>query len=268
MIHTFIQYLSINRGLSENTTKAYEEGLKKFAIWANNNEPGTRWSTVKKEQIDRYVSSLVAEGCKPATIKQRISALRTFYKTCMAMGTMQHNPARYVSTPKTGKQLPKTIEKEAITATLHDPKVSKETKAAIAIIYETGLRLQELLDLKAEEIDSENQSIKVSGKGRKERVVYYGDLCKTYGAHWHGNKHTQREVRHDVYFALRPHSQAKQLSPHALRHTYATELLNNGMSITTISKLMGHEHEVTTERYAQLGSPEVKQQYLTYKPKL
>ena len=268
MIQTFCQYLSINRGLSENTVKAYREALHSFAIWANDNEPGTRWSKVTKQQIDNYVESMVLDGYQPATIKQHISALRTFYKTCQAMGTMENNPARYVSTPKLGKCLPKTIEREAITAALNDPKVDRETKGAIAIIYETGLRLQELLDLRAQDIDSGKQSIKVHGKGRKERVVFYSDLCKQYGHYWHGWKHTQREVRHEVYTALKPHSQAQQLSPHALRHTYATEMLNNGMSITAIAKLMGHEHETTTERYAQLGTPNTKQLYFTFKPTL
>lgn len=268
MIYTFIQYLSINRGLSENTTKAYEEGLKKFATWMNSNQPGTRWSTVKKEQIDSYVSSLVKDGYKPATIKQHISALRTFYKTCMALGMMKENPAKYVSTPKKGADLPKVIERTAIAAALNDSNTDKETKAAIAIIYETGLRLQELLDLRPSNIDAVSQSIKIAGKGRKERTIYYGDLCKQYGRYWHGAQHTPREVRHAVFNALRPYSNAEQLSPHALRHTYATTLLNNGMSITAISKLMGHEHQETTEIYAKLATSSTRDLYEQYKPTL
>lgn len=268
MIYTFIQYLSINRGLSENTVKAYEEGLKDFATWANRNEPGTRWSKVTKTQIDRYVMSLVADGYKPASIKQHISALRTFYKTCMALGTMTENPARYVSTPKLSAALPKTIERTAIAAALDSDDTPKETKAAIAIIFETGIRLQELLDIRAKDIDAATQSIKITGKGRKERTVYYGDLCKKYGKYWHGEQHTQREVRHAIYKALEPYSQAEQKSPHALRHTFATTMLNNGMNITAISKLMGHAHQETTERYAQLATSSTCNLYKQYQPTL
>lgn len=268
MIQTFCKYLTINRGLSENTVKAYREGLQNFAAWANKEEPGTRWSKVTKQLIDRYVADLVERDYKPATIKQHISALRTFYKTCMAMNMMDTNPARFVSTPKKGKDLPKTIEREAITAALADPKVDAETKGAIAIIYETGLRLQELLDLRASDIDTVAKAIKVNGKGRKERIVYYGSLCQQYGKYWHGFKHTQREVRHDIFKALQPYSKANMLSPHALRHTYASQLLNNGMSITAISKLMGHEHQTTTERYAKLANLTAQTEYQEHKPTL
>ena len=268
MIYTFIQYLRFNRGLSENTTKSYEDGLRDFARWINVTAPGTRWSQVTKEQIDEYVAGLVADDYKPATIKQHISALRTFYKTCMAMGMLKHNPARYVSTPKLGITLPKTIERDAIAAALNDANTDNETKGAIAIIYETGIRLQELLDLRPSDVDATNQAIKISGKGRKERTVYYGELTKQYGRYWHGERHTQREVRHAVYNALRPHSNAEQLSPHALRHTYASTLLNNGMGITAISKLMGHKNQATTERYAQLANKSALELYKQYQPTL
>lgn len=266
MIHAFCNYLTTNRGLSENTVKAYREGLQDFAAWANDNHTGTRWSTVTKQLIDEYVASLVNEDYKPASIKLHISALRTFYKTCMAMGQLNDNPARYVSTPKIGDALPKVIAKEDIKATLEDGTVDAQAKAAIAIIYETGLRLQELLDLKAEDIDSANQAIRVHGKGNKERTVYYSDLTKQYGRVWRGKQHTQRGVRHLVYAALKKHSDAPQLSPHALRHTYASQLLNNGMAITAISKLLGHEHIETTEIYAKLANKTTKNLYLQFAP--
>ena len=268
MIYNFCQYLTVNRGLSENTVKAYREALHSFATWANDNQPGTRWSSVTKQVIDLYVASLVADDYKPATIKQHISALRTFYKTCQAMGTMTDNPARFVSTPRLGEELPKTIEREAIDKALNAADVNPETKAAIAIIYETGLRLQELLDLRPADVNPQLQSITVNGKGRKQRTVYYGVLCKKYGKFWHGEKHSQREVRHEVFKALKPYSSATQLSPHALRHTYACQLLNNGMSITAISKLMGHEHLETTERYAKLANATTKEMYLKFAPTL
>lgn len=268
MITTFINYLKCNRGLSENTCKAYSEGLKDFAQYINDNHKGTRWSTVTKQMIDSYVYDLVAEDTAPATIKQHISALRTFYKTCQAMGKNIDNPARFVSTPKLRDELPKTIETEAIKAALSDPKTPAAAKAAIAIIYETGIRLQELLDLRAENIDPKTQSIVIFGKGRKERTVYYGELTKKFGRCWHGQEHSQREVRHLIYTALKPYSKAKQLSPHALRHTYASQLLNNGMSITAISKLLGHEHIETTEIYAKLANNTTQNLYLQFAPTL
>lgn len=268
MIYTFINYLRINRGLSENTCKAYSQALRDFASFINDHHKGTRWSTVSKPQIEEYVVNLVAEEAEPATIKQHISALRTFYKTCKAMGQDIGNPARYVSTPKLSEQLPKVIEREAIREALASQTVSKQAKAAIAIIFETGIRLQELLDIKATDIDRETNSIKIEGKGRKERTVYYGELTKQYGGCWRGSQHTQREVRKMVFDALKPYSKAEQLSPHALRHTFASMLLNNGMPMPVIQKLLGHKHVQTTEIYAKLAYNTVIQDYTKYQPRL
>lgn len=268
MIWTFINYLRINRGLSENTCKAYNQALRDFASFINDHHKGTRWSTVSKSQIDEYVVNLVAEEAEPATIKQHISALRTFYKTCMAMGTLNVNPARFVSTPKLKDALPKTIEAEDVKATLDDATVGAQAKAAIAIIYETGIRLQELLDIRPKDIDPKTNSIRICGKGNKERTVYYGELTKAYGRCWRGSEHTQRGVRHIVFEALKKHSKAKQLSPHALRHTYACQLLNNGMPLEAISKLMGHSHLETTQVYAKLANKTTQSLYLQFAPQL
>lgn len=268
MIETFKNYLLKNRGLSEKTVEAYEEGLRSFARYIRSNWKGTRWSQVTKAMIDGYVASLVEDDYKPATIKQHISALRTFYKTCMALGSMTENPARYVSTPRIGDRLPKAIEVEAIKNCLANETVDKTAKAVIAIIYETGVRLQELLDMRPRDVNPIDQSIKIHGKGNKERTVYYGDLCKRYGRQFHGSEHSQREIRHKVWTALKPFSKAPQLSPHAIRHTYASQLIDNGMSIEAISKLLGHEHIETTELYARMSNAKAREQYLEFKPNI
>ena len=266
MIQNFTNYLAINRGLSQNTVKAYGEALRDFASFVNDRHAGTSWRGVTKQMIDEYVVLMVGEEFAPATIKQHISALRTFFKTCMAMGGDIQNPARFVSTPKLSEQLPKTIETEAIRKALESEATPAQAKAAIAIIYETGIRLQELLDLRPQDVDGATQSIRIHGKGNKERTVYYGELTKKYGRCWHGQQHTQRGVRHLVYEALRPYSKADQLSPHALRHTFASQLLNNGMSITAISKLLGHEHLETTEIYAKLSNKATRSLYIQFAP--
>lgn len=268
MIETFVNYLRFNRGLSENTLRAYEQGLHDFARYMLTLGVGARWSTVTKLQIDGYVRDLVNRELEPATIKQRISALRTLYKTMMAMGAIKTNPARYVSTPKLNDSLPKVIERNAIAHALASPKVNIQTKAAIAIIFETGIRIQELLDLKPEDVNYEQQSIKILGKGNKERTVYFGSLTKQYIGIWKGSEHTQRELRQDIFYALRDFSNAEQLSPHAIRHTMATEMLNNGMSIEGISMLLGHKSIKTTEIYARLSNKQAQQQYLQFMPTL
>lgn len=268
MIETFANYLSKNRGLSENTVEGYRNALHNFASFIKVKYPNTKWRTVTKVMIDAYVVDMIEDDYKPASIKQHISALRTFYKTCMALGCEIKNPARYVSTPKLGDTLPKVIETEAIKRALADPCASSTAKAVIAIIFETGIRLQELLDIRPADVNSKEHSIKIHGKGNKERTVYYGELTRQYGKNFHGQQHNQREIRREVYHALRPHSKAPQLSPHAIRHTYASLLINNGMSIEAISKLLGHTHVETTEIYAKMTNATAKQLYLRFQPKL
>lgn len=269
MITTFANYLTTNRGLSTLTVTAYTNALHEFAAYINATSPGTRWSTLTKGQIDAYVAHMVTKGSKPATIKQRISSLRTFYKTCIAMGAHIDNPARYVSTPKLSDELPKTIEIDAIRDALHSAGTDEQAKAIIAIIFETGIRLQELLDMRPADIDLQNKTIKINGKGSRERIVYFGELTQTYFiGKWQYATHTQRQCRHLVYWALLRHSKAKQLSPHALRHTFATTMLNNGGRLEAIGKLMGHKHTETTEIYARLGSSETRETYEKTRPRL
>lgn len=266
MITTFLNYLRCNRGLSENTLRSYDNDLRDFASFAKDRWPGATWSKVEKWQIDAYVSYMFNEEYEPSTIKRHISALRTFYKTCLALGAKIENPARYVSTPKLTQALPKTIETEAIDKALAAPGTDSQAKAAIAIIFETGIRLQELLDMTAEDINNENRSIIIRGKGKKERTVYYGNLTARFGRAWKVGVHSQREVRHLVYTALKPWSKAKQLSPHALRHTFASVMLNKGASIVEIGKLLGHEHLETTEVYAKLSNKTTAERYLEFAP--
>lgn len=266
MITTYIQYLRYNRGLSENTLQAYEQALRKFARFIKQEYPDAKWSTIKKEQIDYFVSHEALEGANARSIKQYISALRTYYKTAQALGDLSENPARYVSTPKLAYKLPHRLTAEEVMATLEDENVNADAKGAIAIIFETGIRLQELLDLKAEHIDNKTNSILIKGKGDKERTVYYSELTKKYGSGWHVGKYTQREVRAMVFSALSRHSNANKLSPHVLRHTYASELVNNGMPLQVISTLLGHKSTRTTEIYTHLSNSTTAELYKQYRP--
>lgn len=264
MIQNFIDYLRINRGLSENTLEVYHDRVTRFANYLSTTHSGVRWSTVTKDMVDEYVAHLVSEEMAPATIKQHIAAIRTLYKTMIALGYKGENPARYVSTPKKDKRLPKTVEPQAIERCLQASSTPRQAKAIIAIIYETGIRLQELLDLKAGDISSTDGSIKIHGKGKKERTVYYGELTKQFGGKLHPETLTQRDARRLVFDALRPFSQAEQLSPHAIRHTFACRMLDNGAPIELISKLLGHENTQTTDIYAQLSNSRTRELYLQY----
>lgn len=185
----------------------------------------------------------------------------------IALGYTGENPARYVSTPKLDKTLPKPIEKEAIKKAIENS--TPRTRAILSILYETGIRISELMALnKQTDIDPTTHRINIKGKGSKERVVYYGELTSSTLNDLQIKDMTAREIRWDVWHALKPYSNAKQLSPHAIRHTYACTMLQNGADIKVIQALLGHETVKTTERYAQVSGQQVATQYKQYSPKL
>lgn len=270
MITTFSNYLRYNRGLAEGTIKTYEENLRAFAAWAKVNVNSPRWSTITKQDIDRYVAALNQEGKEPATIKHHVSALRTLYKTMRELGRDIKNPAQYVRTPKLATRVPKTLEVADIRKTIYDKEIPENTRGIIAMLAEAGLRITEARTVTEEDIDREERSIIVRGKGNKERKVYYGELTAAYlekhkepGRKFQGE---DREVRYAIHDAIRKHTTAEKCSAHIVRHTWATEMLNRGADIKTISFLMGHQSVKTTERYATVANRTAAAQYNQYRP--
>lgn len=275
MIKTYITFLEKNRGYSQATLKAYATDLRLFAAWAKSNTENPRWSCLQQADFEHYVADLYNDGQKASSVTRKVSAIRAFYTWMMGRGLMSTNPARFVSSPKIPKTAPKTVEMAAIRAALTSNAVSLTTKVQIAIMTEAGLRLQETLDLTTEDIDRELHAIHVTGKGAKDRTTYYGPetarLLRDYIPNGYTGKlfiQTQRETRAAVYAALKPFSHAQQLSPHALRHTFATNMLNNGASLETIEQLLGHESVQTTERYARMGSARSRDEYNNYAPQI
>lgn len=259
-----------NRGLSELTGKEYRKDLRNIQTWMVTQAKVERWSAITKEQIDDYVNDQVSEGLKPATIKRRISCLRSFFQWAWVQGLQQENPARYVSTPKLEQLVPKTIPTESIQATITDGTIPLQTRAMVAVLAETGVRISELLDMRLTDVDKEHRRIVVRGKGSKERSVYYGDMtaavvskAQTVGA---GRLFPlcDREARYRIHSALRRHTSAPKASSHIIRHTWATEMLNAGASLSTIQALLGHSSVKTTERYAKVAGATVATEYNKY----
>lgn len=272
MIQTFARDAKYLKGYSSNTANGYAKDLTDFAKYASKHIQNARWSTITKEDIEKYVRTMSEDGKSPATIARKISALRSFYNWAKSKGKIDHNPARYVTTPKKGKRLPNIITPSEIIATVNDETIDRRTRTQILLLYTTGMRLQEMLDLKPENINPQDMSIRITGKGNKERIIYYSHATAQYLREYTNTSpgpifdETQRNVRWNIWHALRKHSQAQQLSPHALRHSYATTLINNGAPITTVQKLLGHEDVKTTQIYTEIAQPTVRNDYNKNKP--
>lgn len=269
-IESFIKFIAENQGYSMNTIEAYKYDLHEFARWMQTEKTGARWSTITAQDIDEYVSFKVERSASPSTIKRKIAAIRSLYTWFRRQGLLKENPARYTSTPKLAKRDPHTVELEAIKATIEDQEIEARTRFQIAILFETGLRISELMAMRWEDIDINNRQIHVTGKGQKERTVMYGDrtaqMLVPVTSQLTGiifNESVEQASR-KIHFALKKHSAQKYLSPHILRHTMATEMARNGASLYAIAQILGHESIKTTEVYAHRCQRAAMQQYQEY----
>lgn len=267
MIDIWIKYLYYQRGYSKHTCDAYEKDARHFARWMKNRRPNAKWSTCTRDDIDAYIAALVDEGMTPATTNRRLASLSSLYRCMIRNGAEIENPVRYESRRKIGKRLPNTIDAGEIKTSIEHS--APREKNAIRLLTATGMRLQEMLDLETQDVEWTAGRIRVHGKGNKERIVPCDTQTLAMLALYTGGKtgkvfdyRSQRDARQSIYDALKPYCKAKQLSPHALRHTYATLLAAKGMPTTTLAALLGHEHVETTQKYVETAGVTTQRQYL------
>lgn len=258
MITKFINYLTKIKGYSLNTAKCYESDIRTFAKWATTNLQNARWSTITRDEIDMYIEYQATRGQKPATTNRQLSSISSLYKYFQREGLLKENPTKYESRRKIADTIPNTIPYSEIRSAYNNAEGA--TKTMIGILATTGIRIQELLDLQWEDIDFHQSTLKVMGKGMKERIVktqpeILKDLSSAYElTKPSGNvfRIDQRTARYMIWRALRPYSNAKQLSPHAIRHSMATEMARKGANATTIANILGHTSISTTQHYIDM----------------
>lgn len=264
MIREFIKYQNNVRGLSPRTLEEYEKNLKQFVTWAQ--PRGLRWSTICKQDIDSWTMEMTSSGIKAATVKQRISTLRTMFAWMEHEGMRADNPARYCQTPKIAEKLPSAADMDAIDAYLGTPSVTKEerdVKMLTAIICETGCRLSEALKMRKS--DFQQCGIRIKGKGGLERIVFYGHRTRNAirAAAPTGDElfegWSDVSIRYAMYRTLG--TVIPSVHPHMLRHTFAMQALNNGIAINEVSQLLGHKHITTTQIYARAAVTTLQQHY-------
>lgn len=268
MIREYIEYVRNNKGLTAGTCEEYTKDLETAQEWLRTQNV-TAWSKATKATWETWVAEMSQSGLMAATIKRRISAVRGLYQYAWIKGYGTENPARYVSTPKLEENLPNTLLLSDIEDTVADEGIVYEVRLAIALMAETGMRSTECRTLRREDIDEEGHTIRVKGKGRKERYVMYGELTELLLKHCTvmSGKLFEAEdyaFRHAVWAALRQHTRAEKCGCHTLRHTFASTMLNNGAPLSSIQILLGHSTVKTTERYARVAMPTVRQDYQRY----
>jgi len=258
MIQQYITYLEQIKGYSHNTAVAYEKDLRQFIHYIRQWD-GIRWSTITRDHIDKYVSEMVTKGKSPSTTNRSLAAISGIYDYMKRQGMEVENPCRYESRRKIADRTPNTIPVEDLKKAYEH--AYGAVKIMIGLLCTTGIRIQEMLDLEYQDIDFDLGTIKIHGKGKKERVVKtsaeYLDTLKEIVRLNHASgkifSQNQRDARYMIWQAIKPYTNARQISPHAIRHTFATELAKKGIPTASIAMTLGHSHIDTSQQYIDLG---------------
>jgi len=277
-IGDFLDYLTYERNVSINTIAAYRDDLESFTSFLCNDyftlaRDQLDWTRVDHLTIRAYLAHLARKKLSRASSARHLSALRSFFKYLMREGTLSVNPARGVATPRREKRLPSVLQTAEVTALLEIPDLETplgiRDRAWLELLYASGLRISELVGIDLDDIELRARLVKVRGKGAKERIVPFGskaaEAIRNYLAvrhpspdetalfiNYRGERITARSVRRLFDGYVRDASLRAGISPHTLRHSFATHLLNAGADLRAIQELLGHASLSTTQKYTHL----------------
>ena len=285
MIEEFLDYLRYERNRSPLTVKNYGDDLRAFYVFFKSLDDHLSWQSVDADIVRDWMESMMDKGNNATSVNRRLSALRSFYRFALSRQLVDRDPAHNIEGPKTNKPLPQFLKESEMNRLLDDMEWGNSfnnvrARTIIIVFYETGIRLSELIGLDDVSIDMETCEIKVTGKGDKQRVVPFGSEmlsalkdyvavrdssvirnCEAFFVTDKGTRMRPDTVRAEVSRCLSAVSTLKKKSPHVLRHTFATAMLNNGAGIESVRKLLGHESASTTEIYTHTTFEQLKRVY-------
>ena len=271
LLRSFLDSLYIEKGLSKNTVSSYKNDISSFSSWCD------------KEHLDRlkitdlnlnnYISTLFSIGLKSSSINRKISSIKHFYLFLLKKKVIKNSPADEITTTKQEKYLPTSMSEDEVESLLGSPKssikIERRDKAMIEILYATGMRISELVNLKLTDIDFNRSVLKVFGKGSKERLVPYGEKAaealriyledrkklnsKDVFLSNRGTRITRGAFWQRIKIYIKRENLKSSISPHTLRHAFATHLLNRGADLRSVQILLGHSDLSTTQIYTHIA---------------
>jgi integrase/recombinase XerD len=291
LIDRFTDALWLERGLSRNSLSAYRSDLRKLVDWLWI-ERGNGLLQAQRADLLLYLAGLVQQGRKPRSTARLLSCLRQFYQYALREGWISGDPSALIDAPKIGRPLPKSLSEVEVEALLDAPALAEaegvRDRAMLEVLYATGLRVSELVDLRAEQVSLTQGVIRVVGKGGKERLVPMGDEAQGWleqftrtarhellGArscpHLFPTRRGQGMTRQAFWYRIKKHALTagihKTISPHTLRHAFATHLLNHGADLRVVQLLLGHSDLSTTQIYTHVARERLQQLHAIHHPR-
>lgn len=282
---SFLDYLQYERNYSEETIKSYREDLRQFEEFAREEIGDSAPSEVKAELVREWIVSLMDRGYTSTSINRKLSSLRSFYKFLLRKGEVAVNPLQKITGPKNKKPLPAFLRESDMDRLLDEVDFGEGFKGCrdhmiIEMFYATGVRLSELIGLDNKDVDFSSSLIKVTGKRNKQRLIPFGEELKIAMTEYVDVRNEAVPVRTDAFFVrengerlsrsivenlvkrnLSKVVTLKKRSPHVLRHTFATTMLNHDAELGAIKELLGHESLAATEVYTHTTFEELKKVY-------
>lgn len=289
-IDNFINYLRTEKRYPENTTLNYERDLNNYYSFIIAHKHN--YLSLTKDEIRDYLKSLDTLKYSKSTISRILSSLRNFYSYLIMNNKINTNPFKQIRNPKKDKKLPNFLQGDEFEKIIDcielDTPLGIRNRLLVELLYATGLRVSELTSIKLSDINLSNNEIKVRGKGSKERIVFYGEYASKYLNKYlngprdellntkennylfinHlGDKLTSRGVEEIIDKIVTKTALKHHISPHVLRHTFATDLLNNGADLKSVQELLGHSSLSTTQIYTHITNERLRKVYLDSFPR-
>jgi site-specific recombinase XerD len=278
------------RGSAERTRRAYASDLGQFVAWAG--ERGLEPGRVRHRDVRRYGAGLSAAGAAPATVSRKLAAIRGLFDFLVRSGRLEQNPADLVSSPKKASKLPKVLTREQVEALLDripaGTPLELRDRAMLDLAYSCGLRCEEIVNLDLGALDFDSEQLRVLGKGSKERILPVGEPAQraverylARGRHQlapdrrepalfvskSGRRLSPSDVSRRLTVWIREAALAAGVSPHSLRHSFATHLLEGGADLRSIQELLGHSSISTTQIYTRVDAARLREQYAGTHPR-
>ncbi|MGG4267676.1 site-specific tyrosine recombinase XerD [Peribacillus simplex] len=292
-IRDFIHFLTIEKGLAKNTLVSYERDLRSYWSFLKDVEAINDWNDSRRVNILHFLVHLKDQGKSSKTVARHIASIRSFHQFLLREKVTDQDPSIHIETPKPERSLPKVLSMEEVEALLEAPKILDEfglrDKAMLELMYATGMRVSELISMDVGDVHASMGFVRCVGKGNKERIIPIGQTALSAIEHYmegargrlaspkhrtdslflnhHGNRLTRQGFWKILKKLVKSAQIEKEITPHTLRHSFATHLLMNGADLRAVQEMLGHADISTTQIYTHITNVRIKDVYSKFHPR-